>query len=135
MEASMKEINLALATLRMKHKQLLAQASKLAESIATIEETFEIGGQQEVMTIVIGPQEKPGPYAGMTIGDAAIQYLQGVGDFRKTREIVESLKTGGLESKSVNLYRTVYNSLLGREKDFELKDAKWGLKKWSQGRH
>ena len=131
MEASMKEINLALGTLRIKHKQLLEQAAKLAESIATIEETFELGSKQEVIGALIGPQTQPGPYAGLTIGDAAIKYLEKVGGFRKTRDIAEGLLEGGLESKSVNMYRTVYNSLLNRDQDVVLKDSKWGLKRWS----
>lgn len=115
-----------LATLRQGH---LDQAAKLETTINNLRETFDIplsAPSQEPKYVPYVTPDANGPYTGMTIGNAAIAFLRAAGTPQKTRDICDALRSGGLASASVNLYRTVYNTLLKRS-EVEIKDAKWGL--------
>jgi hypothetical protein len=115
-------------------EDLRSQRAKLDSLISAIEERLGESESSENTTGNGRARAAHGTYYRMTIGDAAIHYLQSVGSPQLTADIATGLLQGGLRSNSKSLYRTVYNTLNIRcDKGDVFKDgAKWGLTEWQQ---
>lgn len=117
--------------LELKHRleELEEEKKRILTAIAVIGGPAEIGTQK--MPINVTSVSSPGEYAGMTITDAAIHFLQAEGKPAKTAEIARALKAGQISSQSKNLYRMIYNSLSHRsntKKDVQKKGSTWVLR-------
>lgn len=137
------DILLAITKMRAKRKRLLELADKLSATITSLEEIFgEAADNGETMSLfeesgdagdepshspTLQNSNIPGPYAGMTIHDAAIKVLRAFGTPLKTRFIADELTNGGLTSSG--MYRAVYNSLSLSEQA-KLHDKQWQLRTW-----
>jgi len=118
-----------IADLRDKQRELKEKVEKIESAILSLQELFG----ENVVSLDAGSTEyahlpAKGIYTGLTIGQAAIKYLQSVGKPIKTRPIAVALEQGG--GKSSDMYRAVYNALDLNE-DVEMVEGKrWALKAW-----
>jgi hypothetical protein len=72
-------------------------------------------------------------YGGMTIGDAAVQFLRDSGRWVRVPEIWRTISAAGIHSGSKNPPRMLYNILTNRlDKDLAKRGPTWGLKEWEQ---
>ncbi len=83
------------------------------------------------MAIDVRPPSLGLRFNDMTIGDAAVAYLRAAKRPQKIKVIIRALVDGGLQSKSKNMYRMIYNILASRlDKDVAKFGSEWGLKEW-----
>jgi hypothetical protein len=74
-----------------------------------------------------------GAFNGKTVSEAIKLYLSAVKKKQKTRQIVEALKRGGIESTSDNFGNIVYNALDRMRSisgEIAKVDKEWGLSEW-----
>lgn len=76
-----------------------------------------------------------GPFAGKTIEEATVTWLEETGPpFRDTNEVIAATTARGLETKAKSPYTSYYGTLnraAGREGNRLVKrDGKWGLREW-----
>jgi hypothetical protein len=113
---------------------LRRQRANLDELITNIEANLETLGATPTPAAGVHPQRKSqGPYSGMTIIAAAIAFLKSAGKPQGTREILNTLREGGLRTASKSPYRTLYSTLNQRMEnkgDVTKINGKWGLKVW-----
>lgn len=115
---------------------LRSQRAKIDGLIAAIEETL---GQTESRTQDVpengaSGHRRRGPYSGMTIAAAAIQFLRSAGKPQRTAQVMNALRDGGLKSSSKSLYRTIYSTLDSHvdKGSITKSEGKWGLPEWEQ---
>ena len=76
----------------------------------------------------------PGTFHGLSISKAAIKFFKIVRKKKKTQEICDALRDGGIESASKNFYSNVYTGLK-RDKHFvNLGNGYWALTEWHPNR-
>lgn len=121
------DIRHELSALDNELERIKDKREKLHTALGFIEERMETmdSGEKSV-------DEKPaGPYAGLSLVDATVKYLETVKRPSPTRAIADALAKGGYQTKSKNLYNNVYG-ILNREGDkpsprVVKKGAQWEL--------
>jgi hypothetical protein len=114
-------------------EDLRSRRDKLNVAIEAIEGI--VGeGTSDIFTVEASDVAPEDTYRKMTIGDAAVHFVRSSGQSQDTMDIVKALKLGGIQSKSKNLYTTVYNTLTDRLKryksDIYRDGTAWGLAEW-----
>jgi hypothetical protein len=110
---------------------LRSRRARLDHAIAAIE---QIVGETESAEKPEKSMPSSKVYEKMTIGDGAVHFMRSKGKQQSTRAIADALKSGGISSKSKNLYTTTYNTLTQRaeRKDSDIVKAgtEWALAEW-----
>lgn len=126
------------------YQAVLADLRKEREKIDFLIEGLEsrikgMGGTVEpaptaVMTFVSvqeTPRSAPGPYAGMTIYEAAEKYLAKAGEPKSTRDIFDALTQGGLPDIQYNAaYTAIWRRVAPKGNFIRYGDTHWGLVGW-----
>jgi len=109
-------------------RDLEARRAELDVAIAAIKRLV-VSARATPETPVSAPGSS-GPYADMSIGEAAKLYLFSIGKPQTSRQITDALRAGGIRSMAKNLDVAVY-SALRRQHDLKRVRNKWTLKRES----
>jgi hypothetical protein len=124
MEAKRGALDAAIASLR---------AAIASGALGAVSAGDLVGIPGAAVGITQGGEIPNGAFLGKSVSEAIKLYLSIVKKKQKTRQIVEALKRGGIESKSDKFNNIVYNSL-DRMRSVTGEIAKigkeWGLKEW-----
>ena len=111
------------------------EGEELERTLQNLIRLAEAGGGAVEISELIPESPTPGPYSGMTIVEAATTYLEEVGEpARGTRQILDALLEGGLETDAKNPYNTIFATLKRDSSrdgtEIAKVGSKWGLKAW-----
>jgi len=111
--------------------------NKREQISATIEMLKALRGTANIPLPLATAQQRPiseseiprDAFFGMTLPDAARQYLGIVKSTKPNPELCQALKNGGFNTRSSN-FSEVVRSQLGRHPDFVKVNGEWGLAEW-----
>lgn len=74
---------------------------------------------------------RPGTFHGLSVSEAARKFLEMTKTKQRTKDIVEAIQKGGIESTADSFYSNVYTTLRRRKKDFKRLGKYWVLVEWN----
>jgi hypothetical protein len=134
--AFLRDFERRLTEATQEREQAEARESALRQTVEGLRRLSRLNGEPPAE-----PAEPAGPiiaenaFTGMSIKQAAIAYLQLVGERQTNRQIVTALERGGITSEAANFSKTVRAVLL---RDLENEETGvltweapyWGLREW-----
>ena len=104
----MDSVDEVLAGLREQQKKLATELARVERAIAALEGSLDEG-------FIAAAAVQARPYAALTLYEATAHYLASSSEPRTSREIAESLRTGGFKTRSRRLSSTVTTMLTRTE--------------------